>query len=138
MKPGRQKAMQVPCPKCKALMYEPCVSKRGARKAVHRERIQDRAETVWLDRPGTKTAAAGFYSSEEWIALRYKALARHGNRCQCCGASPSTGAVIHVDHIKPRSKFPELALDLDNLQILCRNCNVGKSNKDATDWRVAS
>lgn len=53
----------------------------------------------------------------------------------CCGANPSDGVKMHVDHIKPRSKFPELALVLDNLQILCEDCNLGKSNKDETDWR---
>ena len=76
-----------------------------------------------------------FYESREWRELRYKALVKYGPVCQCCGASRATGAVIHVDHIKPRSKFPERMLSLDNLQILCADCNLGKSNKDDTDWR---
>ncbi len=42
---------------------------------------------------------------------------------------------MNVDLIKPRSKFPELALTLDNLQILCAACNHGKGNWDQTDWR---
>lgn len=76
-----------------------------------------------------------FYRSREWRELRYKALVLHGTTCQCCGASRSNGAVLHVDHIKPRSKYPELELSLDNLQVLCEDCNMGKSNKDETDWR---
>ena len=76
-----------------------------------------------------------FYESREWRELRYKALVMYGAVCQCCGASRATGAVIHVDHIKPRSKFPELMLSIENLQILCADCNIGKSNKDSTDWR---
>ena len=56
-------------------------------------------------------------------------------RCQCCGNSPKTGAVLNVDHIKPRKKYPELALDINNLQILCEECNHGKGNWDETDWR---
>lgn len=79
-----------------------------------------------------------FLSSFEWRAVRMMALKRHGNRCQCCGASPSTGAVLNVDHIKPRRYYPELALDVENLQILCHECNHGKGNWDSTDWRVAS
>ena len=43
---------------------------------------------------------------------------------------------IHVDHIKPRSKYPELELDINNLQVLCEDCNIGKSNIDETDWRT--
>jgi hypothetical protein len=35
----------------------------------------------------------------------------------------------------PRSEFPELELDLSNLQALCRDCNVGKPASDTTDWR---
>lgn len=77
-----------------------------------------------------------FYNSREWRELRYKVLVKHGNNCMCCGASPVDGVVIHVDHIKPRSLHPELALDIDNMQILCADCNLGKSNKDDTDWRL--
>lgn len=76
-----------------------------------------------------------FYESREWRELRYKALVKHGPKCQCCGATRGPGVVLHVDHVKPRSKFPALQLELENLQILCADCNIGKSNKDQTDWR---
>ena len=85
--------------------------------------------------PKAKWAYDGFYETREWRELRYKALVKNGAKCQCCGASRSDGVRIHVDHIKPRSKFPELQLELTNLQILCEDCNLGKSNKDCTDWR---
>ena len=75
-----------------------------------------------------------FYMSDEWRSLRYKALVKFGRQCQCCGAKPPN-VVLHVDHIKPRSKFPNLALRLDNLQILCEDCNLGKRNRDMTDFR---
>lgn len=76
-----------------------------------------------------------FLSSYRWRQLRMVAIKMHGAKCQCCGASAATGAVINVDHIKPRRKFPELALVLDNLQVLCDACNHGKGNWDETDWR---
>lgn len=76
-----------------------------------------------------------FFESSSWKDLRYRALVLHGGKCQCCGASSKDGKRIHVDHIKPRSKFPELALDITNLQVLCEDCNLGKSNTDDTDWR---
>ncbi len=78
-----------------------------------------------------------FLSSFEWKATRMMALKRYGPVCQCCGASPKTGAVVNVDHIKPRKLFPELALSVDNLQILCGDCNHGKGNWDTTDWRTS-
>lgn len=76
-----------------------------------------------------------FLMSFEWRVLRLKVIKKYGAVCQCCGASPSTGAVINVDHIKPRKYYPELALTENNLQILYHDCNHGKSNWDETDWR---
>lgn len=83
----------------------------------------------------SKEASNEFLFSYEWRKLRMEALKKYGARCQCCGATPATGAVMNVDHIKPRKVFPELALTLTNLQILCHECNHGKGNWDMTDWR---
>lgn len=68
-----------------------------------------------------------FYSSQKWRNLRVKALAK-SNRCAACGRGPNDGIVLHVDHILPRSIYPEYALKLGNLQILCEDCNMGKGN----------
>lgn len=77
-----------------------------------------------------------FLSSPEWRRLRMVVIKKRGRRCECCGASPSDGVtVINVDHVKPRAKFPELALEESNLQVLCAACNHGKGNWDQTDWR---
>lgn len=77
----------------------------------------------------------GFYSSREWRALRVKVLVEQGRKCCLCGRTPKDGIILHVDHIKPRSKYPELELKKSNLQILCEDCNMGKSNKYEEDWR---
>ena len=84
---------------------------------------------------GSDVTGDAFLKTYKWRQLRMMAIKLHGPRCQCCGASAATGAVINVDHIKPRRQFPELALVLDNLQILCADCNHGKGNWDRTDWR---
>lgn len=76
-----------------------------------------------------------FLQSYEWRQKRFEALNKYGRRCMCCGATPETGAIMNVDHIKPRKTHPELALDIDNLQILCHECNHGKGNKYETDFR---
>lgn len=77
-----------------------------------------------------------FYNSKAWRSIRYMAFKQYGKHCMCCGATAQSGVVMHVDHIKPRSKFPELALTLSNLQILCEDCNIGKGAWDSTDWRA--
>lgn len=76
-----------------------------------------------------------FLQSFSWRKLRMQALKLYGAKCQCCGSTPATGAVMNVDHVKPRKTHPELALELTNLQILCHECNHGKGNWDSTDWR---
>ena len=62
-------------------------------------------------------------------SLRYDVLKRDGFRCVKCGKSPVTdpGITLHIDHIVPYSLGGETTLD--NLQTLCSECNLGKSNK---------
>jgi 5-methylcytosine-specific restriction endonuclease McrA len=84
---------------------------------------------------GIHTSSDAFLMTYEWRKVRMEALKKYGARCQCCGATPAHGAVMNVDHIKPRKLFPHLALDLNNLQVLCHDCNHGKGNWDMTDWR---
>jgi 5-methylcytosine-specific restriction endonuclease McrA len=76
-----------------------------------------------------------FYTSPRWRRLRYATLRRFDGKCITCGRSAKDGCIIEVDHIKPRSLFPQMAFDPENLQVLCRECNGGKSNIDFTDWR---
>jgi 5-methylcytosine-specific restriction endonuclease McrA len=77
-----------------------------------------------------------FLTSWDWRTLRYRVLNLHDRRCMCCGATPDDGrTILHVDHIKPRHKYPELSLDASNLQVLCGACNQGKGAWDETDFR---
>lgn len=79
-----------------------------------------------------KALRVAFYASDEWRRLRYRVLKEYGRKCMCCH---KTDGVMHVDHIKPRSKYPDLELVFDNMQVLCEDCNLGKSAWDETDWR---
>lgn len=76
-----------------------------------------------------------FYLSWEWARVRYDFLATVVRRCLSCGATPSDGVRIVVDHIKPIRYFWELRLDPKNLQCLCDLCNKGKGSRDQTDFR---
>lgn len=53
----------------------------------------------------------------------------------CCGMTPDNKKNSNVDHIKPRLYYPELARDINNLQVLCGRCNKEKGNKHTTDYR---
>lgn len=67
-------------------------------------------------------------SRDPSLRLRFKVMLRDNFTCQHCGASPAKqlGIELHVDHILPWSKGGETTLE--NLQTLCSNCNLGKSN----------
>ena len=79
--------------------------------------------------------STSFYNTKRWLTLRFKALEKYGQRCMCCNRSAEDEVRIEVDHVYPRSKFPELEYEFANLQILCNLCNVGKSNTVIKDFR---
>lgn len=70
-----------------------------------------------------------FYLTREWRELRWKVLVASDGKCQMCGRGKQDNVILHVDHVLPRSKFPLLELNDKNLQVLCEDCNIGKSNK---------
>jgi len=57
------------------------------------------------------------------VGLRREVFARDGNRCKQCGAMSN----LSIDHI-----YPEVwggPTTLDNLQVLCRTCNLRKGDR---------
>ena len=74
-----------------------------------------------------------FYLSNDWLFLKRKVHKLYKCGCMKCFKD---NVETHIDHILPRSKYPQLSLDIHNLQILCKSCNMEKSNKDYTDYRT--
>ncbi len=61
--------------------------------------------------------------------LKVQVLMRDGNRCRICGVACNDGIhKIHFDHIIPWSKGGETTLE--NLQVLCSNCNEALGDLD--------
>ena len=62
------------------------------------------------------------------LRLRFTVMERDNFTCRMCGRSPATthGVKLQIDHIKPWSKGGETTID--NLQTLCSDCNLVKSN----------
>lgn len=98
---------------------------KAAKKAIKRFDKQ-------IEKKYQKKGFITFYESKEWLILRARVLSMYEERCMRCSAEK---VEMHVDHIKPRSKYPELELIFENLQILCRKCNMLKWNTDETDYR---
>lgn len=58
--------------------------------------------------------------------MRVDVLRRDGYRCQMCGRK-AADIEMHVDHIVPVSRGG--TTEMTNLQTLCIDCNLGKSNR---------
>lgn len=81
-----------------------------------------------------KTKKNCFYLTNRWLVLKAKVRNLYKCGCMKCG---KTNCEIHIDHIFPRSTYPELQYNFNNLQILCKECNEEKSNFNTIDYRTA-
>ena len=45
-------------------------------------------------------------------------------------------AQLQVHHIKPRSEYPELTFDPDNLITVCKTCNLSLGTSGKLDWEI--
>jgi len=68
-----------------------------------------------------------FYRSNEWAEARGYIFAHTKNECAYCGSIEN----LQIDHIQPLRYYWDLRTSLENLQILCEDCNYAKgSNSD--------
>lgn len=75
------------------------------------------------------TASRGY--DGHWKRVREEALRRDHYLCVLCLADyDRVTPARDVDHIVPIEVAPELRLDLDNLQSLCRTCHRLKTERD--------
>jgi len=108
--------------KLESLVAEKNAEIRQLNKASKQSR-ETRYKTSPPYHPGMKS---DFYQTNEWRKLRWQAISSGNGKCQVCGRTQKNGIILHVDHKLPRSKYPELELDICNLQLLCEDCNMGK------------
>jgi hypothetical protein len=78
----------------------------------------------------TKISASPVNKKRKTIkpGLRFDVLKRDNYTCQACGAIAGNGTILEIDHIKPFSRGG--SDEIDNLQVLCRDCNIGKGVKE--------
>ena len=119
-----------------ALFIEAATPKAPPRKSKNPKQSSYDRTMQDLHNQHQRIVRQGFYESTGWKKLRWEAHRLFDSQgqfgCMRCGTESGE---MHIDHIKPRSMYPELELDLNNLQRLCGNCNMEKSNKHSTDYR---
>lgn len=95
------------------------------------KKVKKLSQQEWIDKL-KRDKPNSFYLTDKWRNLKKRVLRLYGVTCMKCGA---TNTVMHVDHIKPRSKRPDLEMDINNLQVLCKGCNMDKGNTNDIDYR---
>jgi hypothetical protein len=73
------------------------------------------------------------YQSTRWADTKKVVYSLYDFKCMKCGAKDKE---MHVDHICPVSKYPAMKWSINNLQLLCKNCNMEKSNVNENDYRT--
>jgi len=108
-------------------------------QAKHMPIENSRLKELSIGRQKNIDEANIFYASTEWQRIRERFIMEQGRMCQECGQPIRNDFDLRVDHIKPKNKFPELALDKSNLQILCHNCysTKGVTNEESNMTTVS-
>jgi 5-methylcytosine-specific restriction endonuclease McrA len=63
------------------------------------------------------------YQSPEWASLRLRRIAEERGICQGCGTRRASGARLIGHHARPLRTHPQLALDEENVVVLCPGCH---------------
>jgi 5-methylcytosine-specific restriction endonuclease McrA len=63
-------------------------------------------------------------NSRRYRVHKERVFSRDGRQCRYCGSDEN----LHIDHIISRKRGG--THDLENLQVLCRDCNLRKSSKE--------
>lgn len=93
----------------------------SCKKSAENKRSVGEKNPNW--KGGATSEADKFYSSSAWKEVRTAAFKRDDWTCQDC---LKRGGRLEANHIKPRSKFPDLKLELTNIETLCKKCHDGK------------
>ena len=87
-----------------------------------------------------KDYAKGLYSSKAWQKTREAYKRKVGGLCEICWAKGivKPGEIVHHKiHISPENiNDPEIALNFDNLQLVCRDCHAQIHDRKKRRYKV--
>ena len=84
--------------------------------------------------------AERFYKSKAWQACRLAYAKQVGGLCECClkmGIYTPGVIVHHRIPITPENiEIPEITMNFDNLELLCRDCHAEQHSKNLKRYKV--
>ena len=87
-----------------------------------------------------KQFAESFYKSKAWQRTRDAYASSVGGLCECCRSHGliNAGEIVHHKvHLTPENiNDPSIALNWDNLELLCKTCHDEERDKKPKRWRA--
>lgn len=84
--------------------------------------------------------AERFYKSKAWQACRLAYAKSAGGLCEQCMKNGlyTPGVIVHHKvHITPENiSCPEITMDFNNLELLCRDCHAAQHNSHKRRYRT--
>jgi len=75
---------------------------------------------------------------KQWMQTRREWIRQNKDteyKCYLCGRRLDE-TTLTLDHVKSRSRHPELRYELSNLRPCCAQCNENKGSRDITELEV--
>lgn len=88
----------------------------------------------WIQANPTATVPKALVNGYAQDDVRDALRKMYRNQCCYCEGRIKDVAYDHIEHRRPKSKFPERAFDWDNLHLACPKCNIKKGEK----WRESA
>lgn len=91
--------------------------------------IKRHVTTEWIIQQVQSGKAYRFYLTADWIQVREKKKEKEHYECERCRAKGKYTPCEAVHHKKYLKARPDLALDINNLECLCKDCHYKEHHK---------
>jgi uncharacterized protein (TIGR02646 family) len=80
----------------------------------------------WLNDQDVPESVKRQYSKDE---IKQRLTKETGEKCAYCESKMNHVSYANIEHIKPKSKYPDHFATWENLTIACKRCNVNKGDR---------
>lgn len=86
-------------------------------------------EKITISKKNRRTVPAKYYDRYKQEDVRAALAEMYSQRCCYCEASLGIVDFPHIEHRKPKRRYPESAFSWANLHLACTKCNIAKGDR---------